>query len=117
MYIYIYIYVLNLIYFSFLYQCHYSSSPSLRCVPRISVMRMLNVASIILPIQHAGQFVSASELYRPSDRRLSAKWLPTFADKGCHVVSVIDPYGRILGFLDKSRYFFYQAAPQLYSLG
>jgi hypothetical protein len=48
---------------------------------------------------------SASELYRPSDRRFSAKWLPTFADKGCHVVSVTDPYGRILAFLDRSRYF------------
>jgi CBS-domain-containing membrane protein len=48
---------------------------------------------------------SASELYRPSDRRLLAKSLPTFADKGCHVVSVTDPYGRILGFLDRSRYF------------
>jgi hypothetical protein len=34
---------------------------------------------------------SASELYKPSDRRFSAKWLPTFADKGCHVVSVTDP--------------------------
>jgi CBS-domain-containing membrane protein len=31
--------------------------------------------------------------------------LPTFADRGCHVVSVMDPYGRILGFLDRSRYF------------
>jgi hypothetical protein len=48
---------------------------------------------------------SVSELYRPSDRCLSAKWLPTFADKGWHVVSVTDPYGRILGFLDRSRYF------------
>jgi hypothetical protein len=48
---------------------------------------------------------SASELYRPSDRRFSAKWLPTFADKVFHVVSVTDPYGRILGFLDRSRYF------------
>jgi hypothetical protein len=28
------------------------------------------------------------------------------ADKGCHVVSVTDPYGRNLGFLDSSRYFF-----------
>jgi hypothetical protein len=28
-----------------------------------------------------------------------------FADKGCHVVSVTDPYGRNLGFLDRSRYF------------
>jgi hypothetical protein len=43
---------------------------------------------------------SANELYRPSDRRLSAKLVPTFADRGCHVVSVTDPYGRILGFLD-----------------
>jgi hypothetical protein len=48
---------------------------------------------------------SASELHRPSDRRLSAKWLLTFADRGCHVVSVTDSYGRILGFLDRSRYF------------
>jgi hypothetical protein len=44
---------------------------------------------------------SASELYRPSDRRLSAKLVPTFADRGCHVVSVTDPYGRILSFLDR----------------
>jgi hypothetical protein len=40
----------------------------------------------------------ASELYRPSERRLSAKLVPTFTDRGCHVVSVTDPYGRILGF-------------------
>jgi hypothetical protein len=30
------------------------------------------------------------------------------------VVSARDPYGRILAFLDRSRYFFFQAAPQLY---
>jgi hypothetical protein len=41
---------------------------------------------------------SASELYRPSDRRFSAKWLPTFADKGCHVVSVIGTNVRVRGF-------------------
>jgi hypothetical protein len=52
-----------------------------------------------------------------SDRRLSAKLVPTFADRGCSVVSVTDTYGRILGFLDRSRYFFFQAAPQLYSRG
>jgi hypothetical protein len=45
----------------------------------------------------------ASELYRPSDRRFSAKLVPTFADRGCHVISMKDPYGRILGFLDRSR--------------
>jgi hypothetical protein len=43
--------------------------------------------------------------------------MPTFADRGCHVVSVTDPYGRILGFLDRSRYFFFQVAPELYSQG
>jgi hypothetical protein len=46
---------------------------------------------------------SASELYRPSDRRLLMKLMPTFADRGCHVVSVMDSYGRILGFLDRMR--------------
>jgi hypothetical protein len=28
-----------------------------------------------------------------------------FADRGCHVVSVTDPYGRILGFLDSAATF------------
>jgi hypothetical protein len=28
-----------------------------------------------------------------------------FADRGCDVVSVTDPYGRVLGFLERSRYF------------
>jgi hypothetical protein len=27
--------------------------------------------------------------------------VPTFPDRGCHVVSVTDPYNRILGFLDR----------------
>jgi hypothetical protein len=29
-----------------------------------------------------------------------------FPDRGRHVVSVTDPYDRILGFLDRSRYFY-----------
>jgi hypothetical protein len=60
---------------------------------------------------------SASGLYRPSDRRLSAKLVPIFVDRGCHMASVTDPYGRTLGFLDRSRYFFFKVAPQLYSRG
>jgi hypothetical protein len=56
-----------------------------------------------------------SELYRPSSRRLSAKLVPTFADRGCCVVSATDPHGHILGFLDRSRYYFFQVDPQLYS--
>jgi hypothetical protein len=61
-------------------------------------------------IPHTPWPESASELYRLSDHRLSSKLMPTFADRRCHVVSVMDPYGRILGFLDRSRYFFLQIA-------
>jgi hypothetical protein len=56
-----------------------------------------------------------SELHRRSDRRLSAKLVLTFPDRRCHVVSVADPYGCIFGFLDRSHYFSFQIAPQLYS--
>jgi hypothetical protein len=48
---------------------------------------------------------SASEQYRPSDRRLSAKLVPTFADRGVprgQRDGSLQPY---LGFLDRSRYF------------
>jgi hypothetical protein len=60
---------------------------------------------------------SVCELYRPNDHLLSAKLVSTFADRGCHVVSVTDSYGRILDFLDRNRYFFFQVATQLYSRG
>jgi hypothetical protein len=60
---------------------------------------------------------STSKLYPLSDCRLSAKLVPTFAARGCHMVSVTDPYDCILGFLDRSRYFLFQVAPQLYSWG
>jgi hypothetical protein len=42
-----------------------------------------------------------SELYRLRDRRLSTKLVSTFVDKWCHVVSVTDPYGLVLCFLDQ----------------
>jgi hypothetical protein len=54
-----------------------------------------------------------SELYQPSDRHLSPKLLPTFKDGGCRVVSARKHYGRILSFLDWSRYYLFQVAPQL----
>jgi hypothetical protein len=56
-----------------------------------------------------------SELYRPSDLLLTAKLAPAFADRGCHVVSVTVPYCHILDFLDWSRYFIFQVAPQFVS--
>jgi hypothetical protein len=35
----------------------------------------------------------------------------------CRVVSVTNPYGHILGLLVRSRYSFFQVAPQLYPRG
>jgi hypothetical protein len=37
--------------------------------------------------------------------------------EGLHVVSVSDPYNRILGFLDRSCCYSFQVAPQLYLRG
>jgi hypothetical protein len=61
--------------------------------------------------------VASRQLYRPSDLRLSAKLVLAFVDKGCRVVSAANPYGRILDFLDRRCYYFFQIAPQLYSRG
>jgi hypothetical protein len=40
-----------------------------------------------------------------------------FADRGCCVASITDPHDRILGFLDRRRYFSFQVAPHLYLRG
>jgi hypothetical protein len=63
------------------------------------------------------QTQTASELCRPRDRRLSEKLVPTFSDRWCHEVSATDPQGHTLDYLDRSPYFFFQAAAQLYSQG
>jgi hypothetical protein len=62
--------------------------------------------------------VSVRERTIPTERLpLVGEKVPNFTDRGCHVVSVANPYGHILGILDRSRYFFIQVAPQLYSRG
>jgi hypothetical protein len=53
-----------------------------------------------------------------TDRAIAAcrrRWYQLSWIEGCRVVSVADPYGRNLGFIDQSRYYFFQVAPQLYS--
>jgi hypothetical protein len=80
-------------------------------------MRVGHLFRVNLPDKQTLWPESASELYRPSDRRLSAKLKPTFTVRGCHVVGVTDPYDRNLGFQDRSSYFFFQVAPQLHSRG
>jgi hypothetical protein len=56
--------------------------------------------------------VHKKKLHGLSERTIPTERLPLvgevfakFADRGCRVVSVTDPYGRILSFLDRSRYF------------
>jgi hypothetical protein len=56
---------------------------------------------------------SSSELHWLSDRRFSAKLMSTFAGRGCHVVSMTEPYCHILGFLDRSRYFFFESSSSI----
>jgi hypothetical protein len=42
---------------------------------------------------------SVSKLYRPSNHRLSAKLVPTVADRGCHVISMTEiPMAVFLAF-------------------
>jgi hypothetical protein len=83
------------------------------------VAYILAYSPILVTTKKKNSVASVGErtIYRPSDRRLSAQLVPTFEDRECHVVSVTNPYGTILGFLDRSSYFFFQVAPQLYSRG
>jgi hypothetical protein len=50
---------------------------------------------------------SASGPYLSSDRLLSVKLVPNFADRGCHMVSAVNPHGRNFDFLNQSRYYFF----------
>jgi hypothetical protein len=54
----------------------------------------------------------------PNERLLLVgKVSSNFWDRGCYLVSMTDPYGHILGYLDRNHYFFFQVAPQLYARG
>jgi hypothetical protein len=60
----------------------------------------------------------ARERAMPTERPpLVGEVVPTFADRGCRVVSATVPTVVSLGFLDRSRYYLFQVAPQLSSRG
>jgi hypothetical protein len=68
--------------------------------------------------QQTNSVASVRERTIPTERPpLVGEVSSNLADRGCHVVSVMDLYGLILSFLDRSRYFFFRVAPQLYSRG
>jgi hypothetical protein len=56
-----------------------------------------------------------SELYQPSVRRLSAKLVPKFADRGWSAQWI--PTAVLIGYLGQSRYSFFQVVPQFYLRG
>jgi hypothetical protein len=60
---------------------------------------------------------SANELYRPRNRRLSAKWLPTFADREVTRGQREGSLRTYSLFSRQEPLLFYQVAPQLYKRG
>jgi hypothetical protein len=76
---------------------------------------------LMQPFQFNPSYTTTNKLRGPSPRsnyidrvtRLMAKLVPTFADRGCCVVSTTDPHGHILCFLDRSCYFFPPSSPSV----
>jgi hypothetical protein len=61
-----------------------------------------NTTNIILLEQTTNNSVAlVCERTIPSDCHLSPTLVPTFMDRGCHMVNVMDPYSRIRDFLDR----------------
>jgi hypothetical protein len=58
------------------------------------VTSLLIVSKTVTKTKLRGFGPRANDTDRPSDRRLLAKLVPTFADRGCLVVSAKDSHGR-----------------------
>jgi hypothetical protein len=73
----------------------------------------------VIPYNSAKLKTKLNSVARVREGTILTERLPlvNYADTGCHEVSVTYPHGRILGFLYRSRYLFFQVAPQLYSRG
>jgi hypothetical protein len=80
-------------------------------IPEFYLHKNVGCSTRPSPLSYISILLSRS--FSPSDRRLSDKLVPTFADRRCRVVSATDPDGRILGFLDRSRYYFLQLLTRL----
>jgi hypothetical protein len=90
------------------------SFQSVICIPTVETVLLHNLT---VKKERKKTVILVHKRTIPSDRHLSAKLVPTFADRGCCILSTVDPYGRILGFLDRGSNFFFRVALILYSLG
>jgi hypothetical protein len=69
------------------------------------------VLSNTLPSINLNSMVWVRERTIPTERpQLVGDVGANFADRGCHVVTLTDPYCCILDFLDRSRYFFFPSS-------
>jgi hypothetical protein len=67
------------------------------CLPISTFYRPLSPFPFLIFAQTKNKlrgYSPQSELYRPSDRRLSAKLVRILADRGCRVVRATNPHGR-----------------------
>jgi hypothetical protein len=85
---------------------------------QVTLQQMKDDGSGVTSIKLKAKLRGLSQRENYTDRATAAaKFVQTFADRGCRVGSETDPYGRILVFLDRSRYYVFQVASQLYSRG
>jgi hypothetical protein len=76
------------------------------------------ISDSITFVSKLNSVILVREQTMPTERLpLVAKLVPPSADTGSHVVSTTDSYSRVLESQDRSRYYFFQVAPQLYSRG
>jgi hypothetical protein len=81
-----------------------------------TIFRYCSTLQLILQKKNSVTLVRQRTI--PTERPpMSAKLVPTLADRGCRVVCATNPHGLNFGFLDRSCYFSIQVAPQLYSWG
>jgi hypothetical protein len=85
--------------------------------PKIEIPIMFDLISLRIS-KKLNSVALVRERTIPTERRpLAGEVSANFYGQRVRVVSVTDRYGLIPGFLDRSRYFFFQAAPQVYSRG
>jgi hypothetical protein len=95
----------GVLYFVFLLSCMLTFSLEFVCLPFVEH----DLSTVIGMLEF--------ELYLPSDRRLSAKLMTTFADRECPWLAQRISTAVFSVFLDRSRYSIFQVAPQLSSRG
>jgi hypothetical protein len=87
------------------------------CVTHISHILPGGSGTTVRHKKETNCVASVREWTVPTERTPPGKLVSTFADRGYRVVSAKDLYGHILGFIDLSRYFFFQVAAHMHPRG